>query len=81
MFSLADELVDEAVPGPVGGMKNPVEFLNPGSPEAKKQGCRCPVLDNHPMGRGGMAIPELGVFVTTAECKMHWEDKEGERES
>jgi hypothetical protein len=60
-------------------MKNPTEFLNPGSPEAIKKGCQCPVLDNYPMSRGGLAVPEEGIFVTTSLCKMHWRgEEEGE---
>lgn len=48
---------------------------NPGSPEAIKQGCLCPVIDNaHGKGYlGGVKDPETGetVFVWRADCPLH----------
>lgn len=48
---------------------------NPGSIEARDQGCCCPVLDN---GRGkgwmgGVKDPETGetIFVITMSCPLH----------
>jgi hypothetical protein len=42
---------------------------NPGSDEALKQGCRCPVLDNcH--GRGYYA-GKPGEFVMIEDCPLH----------
>lgn len=44
---------------------------NPGSPEAKAQGCRCPVIDNA-RGRGAGTMPDgRPVFVWTTECPLH----------
>lgn len=47
---------------------------NPGSPEAKEQGCKCPRLDN----RGGLGInytpstpPEELRFWISAACPLH----------
>ena len=42
---------------------------NPGSPEAREQGCKCPVIDNC-RGRGYMGIS--GLFVYSADCPLHW---------
>lgn len=42
---------------------------NPGSPEAVKQGCKCPVLDN---ARGNGYMLQPGVFVYTEGCPLHW---------
>lgn len=42
--------------------------LNPGSKEAIKAGCSCPVLDNS-HGKGYMGIADL--FVYTDKCKLH----------
>lgn len=39
---------------------------NPGSPEAKDQGCTCPVLDN---GRGEGCYK--GGFIVRADCPLH----------
>lgn len=44
---------------------------NPGSPEAVKLGCRCPVLDNA-HGKGYMGIEAL--FVYSASCPIHNSD-------
>ena len=40
----------------------------PGSPEAVKLGCRCPVMDNH-HGAGYMGI--RGVYVYSGHCTLH----------
>lgn len=45
---------------------------NPGSPEAIKRGCKCPVLDN---GHGkGNHMDENGkpLFWYSRECGLHW---------
>jgi hypothetical protein len=47
-------------------MKKPK--LNPGSDEAIKAGCLCPVLDNA-HGKGYMGMPE--VFVMQENCPIH----------
>jgi hypothetical protein len=48
---------------------------NPGSPEAKARGCKCPVLDNA-YGRGylGGVKDKKGqtVFVFREGCPLHW---------
>ena len=44
------------------------DLANPGSAEARAQGCRCPVIDNG-HGRGYMGI--AGIFVITETCPMH----------
>lgn len=41
---------------------------NPGTDEAIKAGCRCPVIDNG-RGRGWMGQP--GIFVFSADCPVH----------
>ena len=41
---------------------------NPGSDEAVKQGCKCPVLDN---GRGFGAGGRKGTFWINDECPLH----------
>ena len=43
---------------------------NPGSPEAKLEGCRCPRIDNH-NGRGYHG--QAGVFVIDERCPIHAE--------
>ena len=49
----------------------------PGSDEAVKLGCICPVMDNH-CGKGyyGMA----GIYVLNAECPLHSSEPEPEPE-
>jgi len=43
--------------------------VNPGSPEAIKAGCLCPVLDNyHGLGLGD------GKFWINADCPLHGQD-------
>ena len=49
-------------------MKRP----NPGSDEAIKQGCTCPVLDNgHGVGCGIEDADGLPAFWVTANCPLH----------
>lgn len=48
-------------------------FLPPGSDEAIKAGCKCPVLDNcHGRGYYG----RRGVYVFNANCELHHPDYE-----
>ena len=47
------------------------QALNPGSREAQKAGCLCPVIDNH-YGRGYMGNPE--VFCMRGDCPIHGEE-------
>lgn len=49
--------------------------LNPGSDEAIKAGCTCPVLDNA-HGRGYMGV--AGIFVYRDGCPLHWPAGEDE---
>jgi hypothetical protein len=42
---------------------------NPGSDEAIKQGCTCPVLDN---GHGTGYMGQKGIFVFNIDCPVHW---------
>lgn len=44
---------------------------NPGSPEAAKRGCTCPRIDN---GHGHGYLGQLGIFVMTGGCPLHWPD-------
>ena len=46
--------------------------MNPGSDEAIKQGCTCPVMDNA-RGRGIMGGEELGFWIT-AGCPLHGQE-------
>jgi hypothetical protein len=42
---------------------------NPGSPEAGKLGCKCPVLDN---GHGkGSYMGGPGTFIISGDCQLH----------
>ena len=45
---------------------------NPGSPEAVKQGCTCPIMDNH-NGIGMGYIDDEGnpSFYINGNCKLH----------
>ncbi len=44
------------------------KWLNPGSDEAIKAGCKCPILDNH----HGKGIRDGGVsFWIVDECPLH----------
>lgn len=42
---------------------------SPGSAEAVRSGCTCPIVDNG-YGRGYMGQP--GVFVVSEGCPLHW---------
>lgn len=44
----------------------------PGSPQAVREGCTCPVLDNH-HGSGFLGLD--GMFVYNSGCPLHWEKK------
>lgn len=46
-----------------------VHRVNPGSPEAIAEGCKCPQMDNS-YGRGYHGQP--GLFVYTHGCQLHW---------
>jgi hypothetical protein len=47
--------------------------LNPGSPEAVKAGCTCPIAENN-HGRGAQGNPDC--FWFNDECPLHgWEAK------
>lgn len=43
--------------------------LNPGSPEAVKQGCKCPVMDNH-YGKGILYNGRIEFWISE-ECPLH----------
>ena len=45
-----------------------MKIPSPGSDEAVRQGCVCPVMDNH-QGKGYMGIP--GIFVYSGSCHLH----------
>lgn len=54
--------------------RGPEKVANPGSEEAVKMGCTCPVIDNH----HGQGIPVSGkngevqfVFWSNADCPLH----------
>jgi len=40
----------------------------PGSALARRNGCRCPLMDNH-YGRGYMGL--AGIYVMTEDCPIH----------
>lgn len=44
------------------------EDPSPGSPEAVKKGCLCPILDNH-HGQGYQGIK--GIYVYSGNCPLH----------
>lgn len=44
------------------------EEPSPGSPEAVKKGCLCPVLDNH-NGKGYKGIE--GIYIYNGSCPLH----------
>jgi hypothetical protein len=54
---------------------------NPGSYEAKGQGCRCPVVDNH----HGKGIPWPGCdkpqFWINADCPLHGGNQEESKDA
>jgi hypothetical protein len=43
---------------------------NPGSDEAVKRGCECPILDNE-YGYGNPVFPWLRGFIITQGCPLH----------
>lgn len=43
-------------------------YTSPGSPEAVKKGCLCPILDNH-HGKGYKGIE--GIFIYNGNCPLH----------
>lgn len=43
---------------------------SPGSPEAKNNGCLCPVIDNH-YGDGRHGDSEQYGWITHARCPLH----------
>ena len=51
--------------------------LPPGSDEAVKKGCLCPIMDNE-RGMGGMFLPE-GQYVINGDCPLHGLIKSEER--
>ena len=46
---------------------------NPGSPEARDTGCKCPVLDNA-HGRGHLGDGEQFGWVVRGDCPTHGEE-------
>jgi hypothetical protein len=61
--------------------QQPPDTPNPGSPEAREQGCQCPVIENH----HGDGFPGIGsdgqwarFFVFNMDCPLHgggeWKD-------
>lgn len=51
--------------------EHPLRYgLRPGSPEAQREGCTCPVMDNH-YGRGYWGNAEKYGYVHNAECPVH----------
>lgn len=55
---------------------------NPGSEEAGRLGCLCPIMDNG-YGRGwmsGMDLDDGSVFVISGDCKLHNKPKETDPE-
>jgi len=55
-----------------GRRQMPKKVPNPGSDEAKKQGCLCPVMDNN-HGEGYLG---KGVFVIRGGCPLHGKKEE-----
>lgn len=53
--------------------------LNPGSPEAIKQGCTCPVLDND-HGDGFPGRGHESMFWVSRTCPIHGDKKENGNE-
>jgi hypothetical protein len=52
-------------------MENDVVYLNPGSSEAVKAGCSCPVMDNY-HGKGcGHTENGHPLFWVNGDCKVH----------
>ena len=54
--------------------------MNPGSDEAIRNGCTCPVLDNG-HGQGYLGDGEKYGWWITADCPMHGEKKEQDHET
>jgi hypothetical protein len=57
---------------------------NPGSSEARGQGCRCPVVDNRRGLGAGAELDGRAVFYFRLDCPLHgggdWQDRnEAER--
>lgn len=52
----------------MSGQVTPESKPNPGTGEALKAGCRCPVMDN---GRGHGWMGQPGIFVFSADCPVH----------
>lgn len=54
------------------------DIPNPGSGEAIKLGCKCPVIDNHNgLGYGGglrFGDDSRPTFVVSQRCKIHWKE-------
>jgi len=46
------------------------EILNPGSKEAIKVGCTCPVMDNN-YGHGAYSLNGQSMFWYDLECPLH----------
>jgi hypothetical protein len=60
-------------------MEEPVsDKPNPGSSEAIKQGCECPVMDNW---RGSDELGRVRGFVVREGCPLHWADWVAEHEA
>lgn len=57
---MADDLVPIGYP----------DIPTPGSPDAKAQGCRCPVLDNG-NGRGYLGDGTRFGWVMSSDCQLH----------
>ena len=55
-------------------MKRKPNTPNPGSDEAIKQGCTCPVLDN---GHGSDELGRIRGFWITEGCPLHDKKKKG----
>lgn len=51
--------------------------MNPGSPEALKAGCTCPVVDNA-NGKGVLGNGEAYGWWVTASCSLHGANTTGE---
>lgn len=54
-------------------MMKPCKVPYPGSDEAIKKGCKCPILDN---GHGDKEIGRIRGFWINANCSLHGDDNE-----
>lgn len=54
--------------------EKPPPIPKPGSEDAIKMGCTCPVMDN---GRGRGYLGQEGVFVFSSGCPVHFRKLEG----